>query len=1544
MFIILAMITLLLGVYIAIRIPQVQQYALGHINSFLQKELETNINIGEMKLDPLRQLVLQNVYIEDQAGDTLFYSRRLRVDFDILPLLDKKVNLEIAELNGAVTNIYRHQEEEGFNYQFIVDYFASDEPAEPSDWVFQAEALLLKNLKLDYLDQPSGVEVNGHTQRVLVNIDDLGLENNHLVVSYAALHRFDVTLNQLEGERSPKTTQVPDTSGTDDFFITIDVIDLTQSAFAYNDFNEDPVAEGMDFNRLSVMDISGAFKNIALHGDSIKGELKKLSLQEKSGFVLNDLSLLLTMDAPGLDVKVTQLSTPHSHLDSLVHVQIPELSTIGEQISELKTYADFGQTTISLKDIWYFAPDLEIPDELQGTDIQLTGRLRGNVGDLTFNDFSIGLDQARLAGNLKVSGLPEYETAHIDLHVKEGLVRQKFLGGFLPPDEELPVNIRALGTITTSGRIAGQLHDVSAKLQTHTALGFIGTDIKAKTDKDFNLKSHSGTVQVKRFQTGRLLQTEEVGTVTASLAFIGFGNDIRSFDAEVKSAFFNNYTYQNVKAAGSFVNQQLTADIVTADPNLQTDFSAKVDMRSPQMHYVINGDFQHVNLHELKLSEDTFCLSAGIYADLKGTDIDDIVGEAHVKNFRVENPKLQYTLESVVVLSELNNGRRNLTLASPILDASLRGDFSYSDIPAAAAYFVSSYTSAISAPEAKVHSLNFDISVRNISDLLEVFAPDVEQFDTLHVAGTLRGDAHALTMKAFVGEFVYNGQQVNKLLLDVDGGRDSLHFHVRSDVYNTGSFAISDPSVNGSLFNDSLFVNVKANHQGEDNSIDIDALLTHRLDTFKATMPRAIITLGGNNWKLEPNNTILYAEEYLAINDLVMSHADQKLAINTRRKKNMSDLVSVQMEKIKIEGLAELLDIQEYDLRGQINGDVSIINPLAGLGANANLTMDSVFVGSEPVGTITLHADKLENKGRVDTDLTVKGHGNDARVSGYLDGGTAPASIDFAVSIREFAIARLQPFLKDIFFAMEGNMEANLKIKGTVDHPGITGNVLFKDRNMLGLTMTQTNYKVTDQEIIFNKESIEFKDFTLKDMRDRSALVNGLIRHKNFEDIFMDVKFTADQFELIDSPRRSDALFFGKLIATVKMGVKGPIDDMDIDLGLTTEKGTDLHLQLLADQNVIRPQYIVFKGETDAEGVQRSLLPGSDQREDRQAPALDIARYNFRSRITLTPEASFTIVVDPANGDKVTARGEGDLQLSMDEDQNINLFGSMAIKEGIYSMSFLNVINREFRVRSGSTISWAGDPEDPNLNITALYETRAARIDLVPDMIDMMSPEEVRAARRNLPVRVAMTMTGDLSEPRIGFDIEIPEATAAADAAVVNQRVEQIRNDETELNKQVFGLVVLNRFIYDGAGSTDTGEESVLLGQAGQSVSRILNKQLENLSDQFLGGVELEVNVQSLDQREGPFAQNIELQASRQISQRVTVTAGGTVNVGTPERSGQFAGDYAVLYRINESGNVNIRFFRTSQHNLYTDNLNTRTGVSINHHKDFDSIRDLWPW
>jgi hypothetical protein len=67
-------------------------------------------------------------------------------------------------------------------------------------------------------------------------------------------------------------------------------------------------------------------------------------------------------------------------------------------------------------------------------------------------------------------------------------------------------------------------------------------------------------------------------------------------------------------------------------------------------------------------------------------------------------------------------------------------------------------------------------------------------------------------------------------------------------------------------------------------------------------------------------------------------------------------------------------------------------------------------------------------------------------------------------------------------------------------------------------------------------------------------------------------------------------------------------------------------------------------------------------------------------------------------------------------------------------------------------------------------------------------------------------MKGDLMEPSITFDIVLPDGNSVS-AEVINttKQLTQLRQQPTELNKQVFALLLLNRFIGENPFASEGG-------------------------------------------------------------------------------------------------------------------------------------------
>src|SRR5690606_17379632 len=177
--------------------------------------------------------------------------------------------------------------------------------------------------------------------------------------------------------------------------------------------------------------------------------------------------------------------------------------------------------------------------------------------------------------------------------------------------------------------------------------------------------------------------------------------------------------------------------------------------------------------------------------------------------------------------------------------------------------------------------------------------------------------------------------------------------------------------------------------------------------------------------------------------------------------------------------------------------------------------------------------------------------------------------------------------------------------------------------------------------------------------------------------------------------------------------------------------------------------------------------------------------------VGIEKKAKFNLVIDPATGDNLMVNGEANLNAQIAPNGSIALAGTYALEDGYYELSFPPV-RRKFRIQKGSTITLAGDPLDATVNITAVYDAKVAPYDLVERQVS--NPEQLVYYKQRLPFDVLLKLNGNALSPDITFDIVLPEGEASVSSDVTNTvqaKLAGMRNNPSEINKQVFAVIVL---------------------------------------------------------------------------------------------------------------------------------------------------------
>ena len=282
-------------------------------------------------------------------------------------------------------------------------------------------------------------------------------------------------------------------------------------------------------------------------------------------------------------------------------------------------------------------------------------------------------------------------------------------------------------------------------------------------------------------------------------------------------------------------------------------------------------------------------------------------------------------------------------------------------------------------------------------------------------------------------------------------------------------------------------------------------------------------------------------------------------------------------------------------------------------------------------------------------------------------------------------------------------------------------------------------------------------------------------------------------------------------------------------------------------------------------------------------------------------------------------------------DRNTQLFGTYTREGGEIDFAMVDLINKRFVLEEGGTISWAGPMSDARVNVRADYQTKAS---LYPVLASLNpSEDEARQLKQSANVNSIIELTGNLMNPDIGFDIELvntDEDTRDRFFAVVK------RDDEDEMLRQTFSLLMFNSFMAVEGSSSDMGNTAL------SSSFDFISSQFNNFLSKFTTDFNIGLNYRPRDQ-----VNNSEFQvvmSGQLFDDRLLING----NLGVTDQNGPSAatgastvvGEVDVEWKFTEE--LRLRGFNHSNDQDLTKPANSYTqGVGIVFKRDFDNWNEF---
>ncbi|WP_035651899.1 translocation/assembly module TamB [Flavobacterium sp. ASV13] len=1326
-------------------------------------------------------------------------------------------------------------------------------------------------------------------------------------------------------------------------------VDIENVAFKFDDMQSKPITKGLDYSHLDLNKFNFQAEKFYYANDTISGNIKSLAVNEKSGLNIQALKTDFFYGPKKAYLNNLYLKTPQTLLQDKIKVEYKSLKALQKDLANLSIEANVKNSKIGFKDILLFAPDLRNTNPFKSNPnavLAINTRLSGKVKDLDiplFEMSGIGTTKVSLSG--KIKGLPDAQKAYYDLNIKKLSSTSKDIYDFVPKGT-IPTNIQMPQQLSLIGKFKGSVQNFKTNLALKSSFG------NAKVDALFDQRvkkreKYDATVYLLDFDLGRLIKNDSIGKITLKAKVKGTGLDPKTANAAVdglvQKAVFNKYTYRDLALKGNIENGSFAVRSGMKDPNLNFDLVASGNTKEKYPAIKLNLNLDIADLEKLNLHAGPMKLRGNVDADIANSNPDFLNGKVFLSNIQILQDKEPIVLDSIRVFAFADKDSNSIKISSQFLKAEVTGKYKLTTLSNSIQKSLSKYIN-LQNPKVNAESdeqrLAFTLKVDNDPVLLKLL-PKLTGLEPFEINGKYNSQTDSLEVKGTIPRIVYDGSTISDGRINIETKDNALEYLVSVATIESGSFKIPFTSLSGKVENNELTYALAVKDAKEKEQYFISGNLKHEnaKNIFKID-PESFV-LNYEKWNVDPENAIEFGDKRLYINKFYLNHEGDELKIQSQGTQNNAPL-QVDFVNFKIGTIMNMISKDQALIQGLVNGNALVENIMTKPTFTSDLKIDDFAFKGEKLGDLEI---KVDNK-TTDTlyaNVVLSDEGNDVKLTGEYK--IAEGNFDLDVAINKLNIKSIQGFSMGNITEGTGFLSGNFKVKGNTSAPKVNGELNFNDS---GFRVTQLNsyFKTGKEKITFNEGTISFDKFSLLDENDNELFVNGTIQSADFVKYNFNLLVEASDFRAINSKAADNDLFYGDLFLDTKLNIKGSLESPVIDGTIKINKETEFTVVMPQSDPSIADREGIVEFVDEDNMYLKQTVDMKNKLDQSELKGMDV-----NVAISIDPEAELTLLIDKANGDYLKLKGEAELVGGIDQSGKTTLTGKYEFTDGAYEMNF-NGIKRKFDIQKGSYITWNGEPTEANVNITAIYKVNAAPIDLLGNQLSGKEQAEKNTYKQKLPFQTLLKMNGELMKPEISFGIELPDGNydVSADVVTLTQsKLKQIEQDPAELNKQVFALLLLNRFVGENPFSSESGGTNAE-SMARQSVSKILSQQLNNLAGELITGFEVNFDLESTeDYTTGTMQNRTDLNvevSKRLLDDRLKVTVGSSFGVEGQERANEestnIAGDVALDYQLTKDGRYMVRAYRKNQYQVAVEGQVVETGVAFVITMSYDKFRELF--
>jgi translocation and assembly module TamB len=1437
--------------------------------------------------------------------------------------------------------------------------------------ILRADSLIIKNSNILFENKPEQLYTNNHIGLMqAANINNSKQSNTFTGKSFM-LAKSNIAFRHSTKEQAvttKKDTLSVAVSKSSSLNFVMEELSLLENNIVYDNTAKPEKKDGLDYFHLGIKDLNFVAKAAAFVDGNIKSRIERFSFKDKSGFQLDSLSGDVSVDTSVISVKNFVLRTPSSSINVTAAVYPASFTKpIKGQGKLPDNDITITKTIIGKKDLELLAEGLtekykQQLDELG--NLVVDAHIKGNADKLYIQQLVVNATRPNKL-NLQMSGevynATNAKNIRYNTNIQNLSVSEKLISPFLK-DSKQKINLPPI--INIKGTVAGDTRNVNANIATNSSYGFAA--IKAKVGqftKPANM-NYDIAVNAKNFETGKWIGQDSIlGKLNGNIAVKGSGGfDVKNNNmkvvAAIKSFGFRENTIDNINANTSFNKGLIQGTASVKDELVGISFNGKANIHNEYPTADASVNISNADLLALGFSKDTMNIAAITKIKVENSTPQNLNAIIRIDSAVIKKDQQKIIMDSATVIAFVRNDSTIIQVVSPFADANVKSTVYYNEIPALLQQVMNQFmpqtTASVNNAEknktARPGTVQANIVIKP-NETYNAFVKNVS-FDEAIVMNaniTNKNQDSAVNVKLDVPGLQVGTSRVGKMQGIILGKDDSLKVNIGIDTVKTGNILLYDATVIGGFSKNSMGATLSTKDEDKKEQFKLTvAAKPNDVEGYDVTLGKDLL-LNKQTWAVNEQNVVRTSNEGFNIQNFDISKDNQKIAIHNETASATSPII-IAIDNFKLSTVTAALNKDSAQIEGLLNADVKVSDLNNAIPTmDGTVKLDSLTYQNMNVGNLDLKAQSANNNVTVSGKLL--GNGNNVDLSGSYNANV----IDVKINMNPISASSIEPFTKGNIVRSSGTITGPITITGSASNPEWNGELTFNNVKATAAKFG-TYMSIDKQSIAFQYPNIELNEFAIKDSTGNSLELNGSLVQDKKKGFISDLTVIANGFHAMNNTAIDNNMLYGKAIVDVDATIIGPVTAPEIGGNVSIKNGTAV---TFIRQNTP-------PSAKDREGVMEfidmdtvtNLLTKITYEEilalqDEEASG---GSLNYNLNLEVEPEAKFNVIVDPITRDELEVQGQAQINVGVNPNGSIALAGTYNLKKGYYQLNY-QFIKRKFVLLDGSTITLSGDPKNAYADITAAYEISTPALDLVGNEISGTGAAENSIYKRKVPFQVLLKIKGEVTKPQLSFDIVMKDRAEGVSyemANTIDNKLQQLRTDPSAMNKQVFSLLVLNRFIgeqsRDFFAGNGNANSSIL---ANESVSGFLNGAINQIAADLVKGIDIDINLKNVDDDPNAVRTDLSVALSKNfLDDRLNVSVGKSFTVEGSDPSAnsrnssnnnvQFIPDVNSTYKLSKDGKYMIRAYRRNQYEALLDGYFIETGVAFTFTVDYNKLRELF--